>query len=118
MDNNQFDAVLTAHLEALDPECRWCFAIDMERVKGEIIGRHNAPDAMLLHLSCPRCGGEWSEYIRIVGEEYLRDRIKRLPPELEGKNIYQECREALDRLWPEYPDGPPKLYRGVLAHKD
>jgi len=118
MDNSQFDAVLRAHMEAGDPECRWCFAIDMERVKGEIIARHDAPDAMLLHLSCPRCGGEWSEYIRGFEGGYLRDRIFRLHPELEEEDVDQAFEEAIGRLWPEHPDGPPKLYRAVLAPKD
>jgi len=73
MDNNEFDEVLRAHLEAVEPECRWSFAIDMESIKGEIIAQHDLPDAMMLHLSCLRCGGEWSEYIRGFTGEYLRD---------------------------------------------
>jgi len=47
MDNNEFDEVLIAHLEAVEPECRWSFAIDMERIKGEIIAQHDLPDAMI-----------------------------------------------------------------------
>jgi len=115
MDNSEFDEVLRAHLEVAEPECRWCFAIDMERVKGEIIAQHDLPDAMLLHLSCPRCGGEWSEYIRSFTGEYLRGRIYSLHPELEGRNVDQEFEEAIDRLWPEHLDGPPKLYHVLLA---
>ncbi len=118
MGKNKFDALLRAHLEALDPECRWCFAIDMKRVKGVEISRHDSPDAMLLHFFCPRCLGEWSEYIRGFEGEYLRNRIYKLHPELEGKNVDQEFEEAIGRLWPEHPDGPPKLYRGILVPKD
>jgi hypothetical protein len=118
MDDKQFDNVLRAHLEAVDPECRWCFAISKERVKGEIIAQHDFPDAMLLHLSCPRCGGEWSEYIQGFQGEYLRSRISTLYPELEGESAEQAFEQAIGRLWPEHPDGPPKLYRALLIPKD
>jgi len=33
MEDNQFADLVRAHLESVDLECRWCFAIDMERVK-------------------------------------------------------------------------------------
>ena len=94
------------------------FAIDMERVKGEIIAQYNFPDAMLLHLSCSRCGGEWSEYIRGFEGEYLRNRIYRLHPELRGPNGDEEFGEIIHRLWPEHPNGPPKLYRALLIPED
>ena len=115
MDSKEYNEILRAHLEALEPECRWCFAIDMERVKGEVIAQYDFEDGMVLHLACPRCGGEWSEYIRVFTGEYLRDRIYRLHPEFEGKKVDQEFEEAVQRLWPEHPDGPPKLYRVGLA---
>ena len=118
MDDKAFDELLRTHLEAVEPECRSCFAIDMERVTGETIAQYDFEDGMLLHLSCPRCGGEWSEYIRVFTGEYLRDRIRRLHPELEGRNVDQEFDEAIDRLWPEHPNGPPKLYRVGLAPKN
>jgi hypothetical protein len=118
MDNNEFNEILRAHLEAVEPECRWCFAIDMERVKGETIAQYDFEDGMLLHLSCPRCGGERSEYIHVFTGEYLRDRIYSLQSELKGKNVGQEFEEAIHQLWPEHPDGPPKLYRVQLAPKN
>ncbi len=65
-----------------------------------------------------RCGGEWSECIREFGVEYLRERIHRLHPELGEGNVDQTFEEAKHRVWPEHPDGPPKLYRAVLAPKD
>jgi len=37
---------------------------------------------------------------------YLRDCIYRLHPEFEGGNVDQQFEEAIDRLWPEHPDGP------------
>jgi hypothetical protein len=37
---------------------------------------------------------------------------------LEGRNVDQEFQEAIDRLWPESPDDPPNLYRGLLAPED
>jgi len=89
MDNNEFDGLLRAHFATVEPECRWCFAIDMERVTGETIAQYDSQDGMLLRLSCPRCGGEWSEYIRVFTGEYLRDRIYSLHLELEGRNVDQ-----------------------------
>lgn len=118
MEDNEFKDILRAHLEAVEPECRWCFAVDMERVKGEIIAQYDFPDATLLHLSCPRCGGEWSEYIRGFQREYLRNRIYKLHPQLERRNEDQQFRETIRRLWPEHPDGPPKLYRALLAPEE
>jgi hypothetical protein len=118
MDDKAFDELLRTHLEAVEPECRWCFAIDMERVTGETIAQYDFEDGMLLHLSRPRCGGEWSEYIRVFTGGYLCDCIRRLHPELEGRNVDQEFDEAIDRLWPEHPNGPPKLYRVGLAPKN
>jgi hypothetical protein len=87
----------------------------MERVKGEEIAQYDFEDGMLIHLWCPRCGGEWSEYIRVFTGEYLRDRIYNLHPELKGRNVDQEFKEAVHRLWPRHPDGPPKLYRVELV---
>jgi len=111
MDNHEFEKALRDHLEALEPECRWCFAIDVKRVRGEIIAQYDFEDGMVLHLCCPRCEGEWSEYIRVFSGEYLRDRICRLHPELQARDVDQKFEEALDRVWPEHPDGPPRLYR-------
>lgn len=118
MDKNGFDEVLRVHLEAVEPECRWCFAVDIEKVQGKTIAQYDFEDGMLIHLSCPRCGGEWSEYIRVFTGEYLRDRIYSLHPELKGKNVDQEFEVAVHRLWANHPDGPPKLYRVQLAPKN
>jgi hypothetical protein len=48
----------------------------------------------------------------------MRNRIYKLHPELEGKNVDQQFGEAIDRLWPEYLHGAPKLYRGLLIPYD
>jgi hypothetical protein len=50
MSNTGFNEVRGDHLEAVEPECRWCFAIDMERVKVETITQYDFEDALLLHL--------------------------------------------------------------------
>lgn len=76
------------HLESPEPECRWCFAIDSVRVKGEDKKLHKFDDALIEHLSCPRCGGEFTRYNEGFGEDYLRERILKLHPELS---------ESLDR---------------------
>ncbi|MCD6567654.1 MAG: hypothetical protein J7K94_02845 [Dehalococcoidia bacterium] len=118
MEKERFDNLVRAHLEAVEPECRWCFAIDMERVKGEIIAQYDFPDTMLLHLSCPRCGGEWSEYIGGFDGDYLQERICELHPELKGVDGGQQFKQIIPRLWPEHPDGPPKLYRALMVSKE
>jgi len=118
MEESELKDILRAHLEAVEPECRWCFAIDMERVKGEIIAQYDFSDAMVLLLSCPRCGGYWTEYVRGFNGEYLRDRVNKLHPELKRENVDQESEEAANRLWPDHPDGPRKLYRVLLAPKN
>jgi len=118
MNSKEFDEAVRAHLEALEPECRWCFAIDLERVNGDVIAQYDFEDGMVLHLLCPRCGGEWSEYIRVFTGEYLRDRIRALHPELPRTAVDQKFAEAIRRVWPEHPDGPPKLYGVELAPDD
>jgi len=109
---------LRRHLETADPECRWCWAIDSERVVGEIISWTELPDASLIYLSCPRCGGSWSEYFTGFDGEYLRERIRRLHPEMTPDDVQRRFEESIDMLYPQHPDGPPKLYRAVLEPKD
>lgn len=104
MDRDQFKQLIEAHLEEGEMECRWCFAVDMQRIKGKTIATHNFPDATLVHLSCPRCGGEFTLYIRALGKPYLKDIISKLHPELEGRNDDDFFNEINDRVWPEYLD--------------
>ena len=85
MDKTHIMELTRLHLKAAEPECRWCFAIDMERVWGKIAAQYDFPDATLFHLECPRCLGEWSYYYIIFGGEYLGARICKLHPELKGK---------------------------------
>lgn len=59
---------------------------------------------MVLHLKCPRCGGEFSYYIREWGELYLKSIITKLHPELEGKIDDDLLGQINDRMWPEYDD--------------
>ena len=98
MDQNNIKNIVETHLGALEPECRWCFAVDLERVKGNEIARYDFPDATLLHFSCPRCGGEFSLYINGWGETYVKEKIHKLHPEL-GGNISDELfKEVNDRV--------------------
>ena len=101
MNEDEFRQLVEAHREE-ETECRWCFAIDLQRVKANIIAQHDFPDATVLHLKCPRCGGEFSYYVRAWGEDYLRDRILKLYPELQGRIDDNLIRERTDRMWPEF----------------
>ena len=101
MNKNQVRQVTRAHLEEGLDECRWCFAVDLERIKGNEVARFDFPDATLLHFSCPRCGGEFSQYINGWGEDYVKKTISKLHPELGGRISDQLFREVNDRvLWP------------------
>ena len=97
------EELLDAHLEAPDPECRWCFAIDMVRIKGEVLARHMAPDAMVLHISCPRCKGEFSHFIQVWSEEYALERISHLHPDLDDEQKRRLHDEMKWRMYPETP---------------
>ena len=102
MDRDQAKQLIKDHLEEGETECRWCFAIDMQRIKGNIIATYNFPDATLVHLSCPRCGGEFTLYFHAWGESYLKDIISKLHPELEGRIDDDLLSEINNRVWPEY----------------
>lgn len=103
-DKHIIDELTKAHLEAVEPECRWCFAVDMQRVKGNKIARYDFPDAMLLHLSCPRCGGEFSEYIEGWNADYVMNILSKLHPELKNNLEEKLFTEINLRVFPEYPD--------------
>jgi hypothetical protein len=104
MDRDKFKKLLRSHLEAEEPECRWCFAIDMQRVKGKIVAQYNFPDGMVLHLSCSRCGGDFSFYTEGWSEDYLKNVIFKLHPELENNVSDELFKEINDRVLPEYLD--------------
>ena len=102
IDEDQLNQLTKDHVEDGETECRWCFAIDLQRVKTNIIAQHDFPDATVLHLKCPRCGGEFSYYIRAWGEDYLRNIILKLHPELEDKINDDLIGKINDRMWPEF----------------
>lgn len=104
LDDNQTRELTNTHLEGWEPECRWCFAVDMYRVKGKIITQYDFPDATLFHLSCPRCGGEFSYYSEGWEGDYLRNIISKLHPELGGSLEDKLFKEILHRVFPEYSD--------------
>jgi hypothetical protein len=54
MDKEQIRKHTRAHLEYGIDECRWCFAVDLRRVKAIEIACYDTPDATLLHYYCPR----------------------------------------------------------------
>ncbi|MCK4828527.1 hypothetical protein KA005_73025 [bacterium] len=98
MDKEQIRRITKVHLEEGIDECRWCFAVDLERVKGHEIARYDFPDAILWHFSCPRCGGEFSLCTDGWDETYVKEKIHKLHLEL-GGNISDELfREVNDRV--------------------
>ena len=102
MNKNEIVKILKEHVEDGETECRWCFAIDLQRIKANIVAQEDYPDATVLHLKCPKCDGEFSYYIRAWAEPYLKDRITKLHPEIEGKISDDLLSEINDRMWPEY----------------
>ena len=101
MNTNEVTKIIKDHLEDGETECRWCFAVDLQRIKGGIIAQYDFPDATLLHLRCPRCGGEFSHYFHAWGEDYLKDIISKLHPAFEGRIDDKLFNEINDRVWPE-----------------
>ena len=98
MHKEQTEKITKDHLEEGIDECRWCFAVDMKRVKGIELARHDFPDATLWHFLCPRCGGEFSQYSNGWSETYVKEKINKLHPEL-GSIISDELfREVNDRV--------------------
>jgi len=51
MGEEQLKQLIKDHSEASEEECRWCFAIDLQRVKVEEIAQYDFPDATLVHLN-------------------------------------------------------------------
>jgi len=102
MNRNQVKQLIKDHREEGETECRWCFAVDMQRVKARIIGQYDFSDATVLHLRCPRCDGIFSYYIRAWGKSYVKNIISRLHPELEGRIDDDLLRKINNRMWPEF----------------
>ena len=104
MNEEEYRQRIQDHLKNQDLECRWCFAVDMKSVKTEVITQYNFPDAMVLHMRCPKCGGECSYYSPGWGETYVKGIISKLHPEL-GDKIEDELFEEInDRVFLEYLD--------------
>jgi hypothetical protein len=104
MNKEEISQLIKSHLVEGEEECRWCFAIDLQRVRSKIIGQYHFPDATVLQLMCPKCGGEFSYYIRSWSEPYLTERITTLHPGLKGQVTDDLIREVNDRMWPEFRD--------------
>ena len=43
---DQLNQLTKDHIEDGETECRWCFAIDLQRVKANIIAQHDFPDTV------------------------------------------------------------------------
>ncbi len=97
-DKREIQQLIKARLEEGETECRWCFAVDLERIKGKEIAMHFYTDAFLVHLRCPRCGGEFTLYSTGWGEDYLKERIFKLHPELEDRIDDRLFNEINDRV--------------------
>ena len=115
MDQNNIKNIVETHLGALEPECRWCFAIDMERVAGEPIDSCCFPDYFVQHFRCPRCGGEFTDVSPVYEMGYLKQRILRLYPHLsdivdkafaQDPAVLKKLGEHLRELPPESLDKP------------
>ena len=57
----------------------------LERIEGEEISRHLCADSLFIHLRCPRCDGEFTLYSPGWSEDYLKERIVELHPEIEDR---------------------------------
>jgi len=98
LDEKELRKIIGAHLELGVDECRWCFAIDLERIKGNEIARYNFPDMTVIHYSCPRCGGEYSLCSNGFAEPYLNSIIHKLHPELGGIIEENHLNEIIGRV--------------------
>ena len=101
MDKDQLRKLINDHLEATEPECRWCFAIDKVRVKGKEIALHDYPDALLFVLECERCGGTFTCHANVASRDYIEERVNRLHPEMRGHLEKEHFEEILDLVMPE-----------------
>ena len=101
MDRNQLRKLINDHLEATESECRWCFAIDKMRVKGQEIAVHDYPDALLLVLKCERCGGTFTCHADIVSRDYIEERVYKLHPAMRGHLEEEQFEEILDLVFLE-----------------
>lgn len=102
MNKQQIQRLIKEHLEEVEPGCRWCFAVDMQTVKGNVVATYNYPDATLVHLSCPRCNGEFTLYIKAWDESYIKDIIFKMHPELKARIDDKLFAQINDRVFPEY----------------
>jgi hypothetical protein len=110
MNEKNIKDIVKAHLEALKPECRWCFAIDMERVTGELIESFWFPDYYVQHLRCPRCGGEFTDVNPVYEMGYLKERLLRLYPHMSDiiEKAFASDPAELRRLGERLREMPPE----------
>lgn len=104
MNKDQLRKLISDHLKATEPECRWCFAIDKVRVKGKEIALHDYPDSLLFVLECPRCGATFTYHVNVLSRDYIEERVYKLHPEMRSHLTEQRFREILDLVLPETSD--------------
>ena len=98
LNDKEVKQLTEAYLDEGITECRWCFAIDLERIEGEEISRHLYADSFFIHLLCPRCHGEFTLYSPGWGEDYLKERIVELHPELEDRIDNELLNDIIGRI--------------------
>jgi hypothetical protein len=105
IDQNRLNELIAAHLEAVDPECRWCFAIDLERIPGKIVRVSNFSDGSLFEIVCPKCGSQFTYLSEGWEDNYLINVIKNLHPN-DPQEIQDELLDQAHKLlFPEYLEG-------------
>lgn len=110
MDQKNIKDIVEAHLGALEPECRWCFTIDMERVEGEPIDSYCFPDYFVQHFRCPRCGGKFTDVTPVYEMGYLKERILKVYPHLSDiiEKEFAQDQAELKRLGERLRELPPE----------
>ena len=98
LSDEKIKQITEAYLNEGITECRWCLAIDLERIEGKEISRHLYADSLFIHLRCPRCDGEFTLYSPGWGEDYLKERIIKLYPELSHRIDDDLLKGIIDRV--------------------
>ena len=101
VSEEELKQLINDHLESCHEECRWCFAMDLHRIKAKEIAKYDFADAMVLQLKCDRCGGESTRYFGGWGEDYMKERIATLNPKLRNEISDDMIGKIISRLWPD-----------------
>ncbi len=102
LEDESIKSIINAHLEAFTPECRWCFAIDLHRIPGKLITKYDFTDGNIFRYSCPRCGGEFTYYSEGFEQDYLKNLVLKLRPELIDSINDNLLHDIATKVFPEY----------------